>query len=1538
MALIFPKQNGSNSYCHFFPLCKASVQSSGNLTTKFPHVWIIPLLIFCQQAYAQEIQHSKQSGNWTNRNTWECSCVPAASDHAIIKEGHTVTFVSTNRITDLTIEAGAILSDNGLANTISGNLHIDGVYSGSGSITLQGDDKTISGTGIISNTNTINIFGNKTILPGTQLIKNAGNILLQGNAIVYNYGNITAGADINGCGSCTAAKWINETGSTLNIAGRLMATGILEAAAAGNTVNYFGSSNSGSVPCAANNPCQNIRRPLNGEYYHLSISGVNSTVKRLITGNFTIKGDLTINSSFDAQNRDINILGNWNNTGAEYTPGTGTVTFSGTASQQILSTSGETFYSLTINKTAGSLSANNNVTVSNQLTMTSGNIDVGSNTLTIGTSATDVGGLNWTQGSVIGKLQRWINSNAAPVYFPVGTAAFHRAAQIKFNNNFNAGSLIVEFNSNYPGNIELPVNDAGSIVYNIFRDGYWIITNANSLSANNFNLELTGDGFTGFTIGPTTRILSRTSSTANWATEGTHVDAVENTARRNGVELLPGHFAFGDLTNCLGPLTSSISGATDVCQGNSAAYAVTQNGNNTYQWQVDGGTITSGQGTHDVTINWDNSGKVGSVAVVETNACTSGPLIPLPVNIHAIPPAEITGKRNVPENGDQAETYAVSQMDGYTYTWEIEGNGILLNGQHSNSISVDWNNKGDAFVKVFATHHTCTTNIAQTVLPVNIYNVISSRRTTGNWGVINTWTCDCVPGINDNVAILAGHTVSQNVNNNGNGVSVKNLIINSGGTLNVATNKIKVLGDLQLNGTISGAGIIDLSSAAEGVNLDGIGTITNTIVDFSSNREILPGTIINKTGIGSNSFNLLGSVTVTNRGSVTLAGGLYGSSNSTWINAVNASLSVGGATLASGKLIASALGNTVRYAEGQSNNIKDPEHNQYHNLFIAGTGTKTAPAVLNISGNLVNDGNFNSNNGIVNFNGTSVMSGSAITQFNHIHILPDAELTSTENIFAVSGHFNNQGNFTPNQGTVIINGTTTSILSGNVQKMDFFNLQLANNKVLDIELPAIDLYGRLTLGESVNFNAQGKNNHTIFTLRSVFDKPVQDASIGAIPESSSISGQVTVERFMGAIGRANRYISAPVEGVNLAQLTDDFNVRRGSIVWYDESLPGGSNNGYRNWNQNTVLQTGRGYLASMYEANEDVIWDSRGVIHSGKIDLPVTYTVTSGGTDNDGWNLVGNPYPSSIVWKNDPVAWEFEHISPTIYVTDMSNGGRFHVYNFADNSGDEAGSIIALGQAFWVKANALEPHLKIHEAAKQSSTTAHNFYRRDNFTSKQLIIELKSADGHMDKAYLKINPEKQGDFDQRFDAYKLKQDQLNVFFSDAVGRSLVMYTFDHLDDDFQIPLVVESGQDDNYTLLFPNATGFETSQPIYLIDAYTSQAVNIREQASYSFRYFANSHSLSNRFYLSSRPELKQELTLQVQVFPNPVKDNLHVRSLNDEGLMSLALFDLQGKLLWKESFYIETQVDMLTFPVGMYLLKLNGSKGVVISKILKSK
>lgn len=99
-----------------------------------------------------------------------------------------------------------------------------------------------------------------------------------------------------------------------------------------------------------------------GGYGNLTLSSTSGTaVPRNMAGNIIIKGSLTIGTriSFNANNYDINIRGNWTRTatnGSEFVPGTGTVTFDGSASQTITINSAddwEDFHNLTISNNAG---------------------------------------------------------------------------------------------------------------------------------------------------------------------------------------------------------------------------------------------------------------------------------------------------------------------------------------------------------------------------------------------------------------------------------------------------------------------------------------------------------------------------------------------------------------------------------------------------------------------------------------------------------------------------------------------------------------------------------------------------------------------------------------------------------------------------------------------------------------------------------------------------------------------------------------------------------------------------------------------------------------------------------------------------------------------------------------------------------------------------------------------------------------------------------------------------------------------------------
>lgn len=146
---------------------------------------------------------------------------------------------------------------------------------------------------------------------------------------------------------------------------------------------------------------------------------------KTISADLAINGNLTISAGVlknNTNNKNISLKGNWtNNVGSGgFLCGTGTVTFSGSAAQQVTNTAGETFYNLTISNTSGNVTLNNNTSVSGTLNFTTGKIVLGSNNLTVtsGNAITGYGSGSYLVTNGTGTLA--INNLTTTRVFPVG--------------------------------------------------------------------------------------------------------------------------------------------------------------------------------------------------------------------------------------------------------------------------------------------------------------------------------------------------------------------------------------------------------------------------------------------------------------------------------------------------------------------------------------------------------------------------------------------------------------------------------------------------------------------------------------------------------------------------------------------------------------------------------------------------------------------------------------------------------------------------------------------------------------------------------------------------------------------------------------------------------------------------------------------------------------------------------------------------------------------------------------------------------------
>lgn len=1342
--------------------------------------------------FSQSMRTSVQTGNWTNQNTWDCNCVPATTDDITIKSGHTVTFVSNgNLVRNLTIESGGILSDNGNTNTITGNLKLYGTYTGSGVISLTGTNATIEGTGTISNTGSLAITGHKTILAGSILTKNSGDVVINSATIVTNAGTVTFGG-IMRASNATTSIWINSTDSRLNVAGSVFVQsnrGVLNASAPGNTVNYFGAGSQVIYARTAN------------QYHHLIISGGSTDgTSKTLGGDIIVNGNLTISHSLSAGINRITLYGNLTSTGV-IEPGTGTITVAGAQEQSFSFAQPDTLHNFTVNKVAGSVTVNNGLTVGNALTMSStgpgvGNIDMGSNTLTLGLSALVPGSLFYSGGgSIVGEFEQWIDATGTYL-FPVGVTQFNRPVTMTIHSLQSSGTIRARFSSAYPGNNGLPLTEASATLKNTFRDGLWELAAGNQIALSSYDVAVTGNGFTGFpAITSETRLLGRTATSGPWTLNGTHGTNSANTVLRDGVTLFPAHFALGDNSDCDAPVTTAISGATSVCKVESGSpYSVTSHDGSTYQWAVSGGAISSGQGTASVMVDWGTTGMNGSMSVLESNACTSGETKVVNVSINPLAPASISGKLNVPQNSSTPVVYTVDSGDFTSFAWTVSG-GSIVGNVNGNSLQVIWGPAGLGEICVKGINACGESELKCS--SVNIYKIIKSVK-SGNWRNDNTWDCGCDPVDGDNITILNTHSVNLNGNEIPS-VTLTNLTIDAGGTLNVGRPLI-VRGDLAINGTLAGGNSITLAEYVLNGNvlqtyLQGTGTISNTVtMTISGSKTIPANSSLTKL---SGSVTIGPNVTITNYGSMVISGNLIGgatqSASRIWINEANSNLSVGGSLFTgnTGILRASANGNTVRYYGPGTQAVKIPVDNQYHHLTFFG-GLKTLPlGLLKLRGNLDNSSTISPGSNTIEFNGNTTISGPTHASFNNIHITGILS-PSPESTINIAGNMIIDGSFIHNNGTVIFNGSSASAISGTSGLTTFTNITAGSTGGVN-NTKAIEILGVLNVDAAASFNANGAGNGSV-VLRSRSEDTSMDASVGPLLGNAQVTGNVTVQRFMASMPRIYRYLSSPVQDATLQQWRNSFYITGNipnqtkinlcgytvsptspSVFYFDETVPGGYSSGYAAYpataaiGLSSPLVPGVGYAAYIRNCTNIVV-NVTGQINQGDFPFSLSYTSSTPEEDADGYNLVGNPYPSSIDWASTTGWQRSDSVSLTAAVTDNNASGAAQ-FVYLDAS-DGIPQIIASGQAFWVQATGQVDNtsLVINETAK--TTSSGSFYRQDAGTMDQLIISLSNG-LDQDKAYVKLRPFAKKERD-RFDAVKLNNGIFDVYTLSADEQELAI--------------------------------------------------------------------------------------------------------------------------------------------------------------------
>ncbi len=361
-----------------------------------------------------------------------------------------------------------------------------------------------------------------------------------------------------------------------------------------------------------------------------------------------------------------------------------------------------------------------------------------------------------------------------------------------------------------------------------------------------------------------------------------------------------------------------------------------------------------------------------------------------------------------------------------------------------------------------------------------------------------------------------------------------------------------------------------------------------------------------------------------------------------------------------------------------------------------------------------------------------------------------------------------------------------------------------------------------------------------------------------------VSGILNIERYVPSVTRRYRMVSPNVSNFTFNQLKDDIFItgaggvtngfdastqNSATIYTYREDTAGG-----RGWKPITnianSLNPGNGafvfvrgdrnlpspqwYTAPFVNQNA-VTLDFTNPPFVGAVSPAITYTNT-GSISEDGYNLVGNPYASTIDWNKISK----NNLSPFYYIYDPVSGSYIS---------DNGSSLIASGQSFFVKATAANPTINFTETCKASGVSISYFKNR----YPQIKVAMIKDSLNSDVAFIHFK----GGFSKGFvsseDGLKLVNATLNVSVlangdSIALQHSYGPFISDYLGDTIGLNI---TGTNGNYQLQFSELSSIPSTYSVFLSDQYLNTLTNIGGSSPYSFTINSNPASKGkNRFRL----------------------------------------------------------------------------------------
>ena len=542
------------------------------------------------------------------------------------------------------------------------------------------------------------------------------------------------------------------------------------------------------------------------------------------------------------------------------------------------------------------------------------------------------------------------------------------------------------------------------------------------------------------------------------------------------------------------------------------------------------------------------------------------------------------------------------------------------------------------------------------------------------------------------------------------------------------------------------------------------------------------------------------------------------------------------------------------------------------------------------------------------------------------------ESGATVNVVGSNYVNNNNGTINLNgsikiDGDFVNNSTSGVLVNPNTNGEIVFyglnrNISGSTNSVFEFEKLTVSNGASVNLSAGKYFTAYGNiTNNGTFTLLA------NASGTSSLIDNGTINGMFKVQQFLtGGNGRFAHFVSNPTSNltnVYYAQTpTTDY------IYRYNEPYAANASSGWEGWYNN--LETMRGYIIR-YTIDQTKVFT--GTPNTGTIgtDNNVTKTTSTAHQDRNGFNLVGNPYPSAIDW-NATSGWTKTNLDDALYIW-KPLAQIYATYIINTNTGANGGTrYIAPGQSFFVRVSSDGyGTLKMNNSVRVHNNVA--FMKNEQTTTPTIHLKVENKKYSDDIAICFLN-EASDLFDKGYDAYKMfsSNDSVPQLFTQIDSKNLLSINTLKMPNDFSnysIPIGFKTGFAGNFTISLNDISGLSGEQ-IFLEDLVAGTTIDLKEN-NYSF-YSTASNNITRfklLFAIPTQVDLLKSQSIQLYSFAQTLFVNIPENTKSQ-----IVIFDMLGKQVFTKQTSVINNVFELSKLHGDYVVKVVTSKETKTKKI----